>query len=205
MDGWRKKLSYVWRRLRRVKTWQLALVLVALLALAVLCMRLNNQNMAQLRAEVIAADKTLDTEKVQQAAENLRAYTQSHMNADTNKIALQNLYNQAVQRAFAAVNNDVDASGYQAATKSCQSVIGQSGYQGYASCVAGRLGVSTKTFKTPKLPNPALYYLNYSSPALSFDLAGGLTLAAIVVFLAIFFKVTTEVILGAVVRSRDKK
>lgn len=193
------------RKLKAIKLWQLVLLMAVLLLLTILALRANNINMVELRNQLLAADKSLDLAEVETAAERLRQYSQQHMNADTGQVALQNLYNQKVEQAFAAVNNDIDASGYSAATENCKSTLSQTGYQGYADCVAQAVGLSESAFKTPQLPNPALYYLNYSSPPLSFDLAGLLSTLTFVVFLAIFFKLLTEVVLSLFWHFRGKK
>jgi hypothetical protein len=204
MNGWKKRTAFVWRGLRRIKTWHLLLALVIFTLLALFCLRQNNLEMAKLRDQVLVADQNLDIEQVGVAAENLRAYTASHMNADTGQIALQNLYNQAVERAFGAVNNNISADVYNIATENCKPVLSQTGYQGYANCVASTVGVSEQTFRTPELPNPALYYISYASPPLSLDAAGATVTLAIVVFLSMFLKWLTEAVLGLALRTRDK-
>jgi hypothetical protein len=52
------------------------------------------------------------------------------------------------------------------------------------------------------LPNPALYQLSYAAPLVSFDLAGVFTVLSCVVFLSIALKLSTEVVLGWIVKHK---
>jgi len=183
------------RGLAKVKTWHLVVLLIVLAIFSIIFLRLNNVGMINLRDQVIAADASGDNDELQQAATRLQNNVSRHMNTDTGQIALQSSYNNAVRRAFAAANNDIDASSYGAATDQCKAVLYASGYQGYAACVANAVGVSESKFTTPELPNPALFYLSYAAPILSFDAAGVVIVLATVVFFVIFLKLLTEVII----------
>lgn len=198
-----KKLAYIERRLKKIKTWHMILVFVVLAILSVVLLRANNLNMIKYRDAVILADETLDKAEVEKTAEALREFVSKHMNTDTGLIPLQNLYNQAVSEAFSkenAVNSDI----YTEATESCKSVLSQKGYAGYSTCVADMIGVSESNFNQPDLPNPALYHLSYASPKWSADLAGVVVLVTTVVFFAIFLKLLTEGVLALVLNYREK-
>lgn len=198
-----KNLAYYRRFLKRIKTWHMVLVLIALTILSTVLLRINNLNMVEYRDAVIAADESLDMKKVESAAQSLKLFVAAHMNTDTGQIPLQNLYNQAVSEAFSNVN-DVDSAVYAQATESCKSVLAQRGYSGYSACVADSVGVSESNFNQPNLPNPALYYLSYASPTWSFDPAGVAVAATIVVFSAIVLKLLTEAVLGVIASHREK-
>lgn len=181
----------------------MVVILVLLTVLSAILLRINNLNMVEYRDAVIAADETLDRKKVEDSAESLKLFVAAHMNTDTGQIPLQNLYNQAVGEAFSKVN-DVDSTIYAQATEECKSVLAQRGYSGYSACVADNVGTSESNFNQPDLPNPALYYLSFASPAWSFDPAGVTVAATIVVFSAIVLKSLTEVVLGAIASYRGK-
>ena len=198
-----KNLAYYRRMLKRIKTWHLVVLLVILAVLSVVLLRINNLNMIEYRNAVIAADESRDVKKVETAAESLKLFVSAHMNTDTGQVPLQNLYNQAVSEAFGKVNA-VDSSAYAEATEACKSVLAQRGYSGYSACVADSVGVSESNFNQPDLPNPALYYLSFVSPQWSFDPAGVVFLALVVVFSAIILKLLTEVALGIIARRRGK-
>jgi len=201
MNGWKKQVAYLWRRLKRIKTWHLVVVLIALVILSAIFLRVNNLSMMEYRQAVITADESLDQAKVTQAAESLKVFVSAHMNTDTGQIPLQNLYNQAVQEAFARVN-DVSSTSYQTATETCKSVLSQRGFTGYTNCIADAVGVASGNFNQPDLPNPSLYYLSFAGPLWSFDPSGVSVALTFVVFFTILLKLLTEVILGLVVRYR---
>lgn len=198
-----KSLAYHRRLLKRIKTWHMVALCVVLAILSLILLRVNNLNMIEYRDAVVVADESLDVDKVESAAESLKLFVAAHMNTDTGRIPLQNLYNQAVSEAFGQVN-DVDSTIYAQATEDCKSVLAQRGYSGYSACVADSVGTNESNFNQPELPNPALYYLSFASPMWSFDPAGVTVAATIVVFSAIILKLLTEVALGAVAARRGK-
>jgi hypothetical protein len=204
MNGWKKYSAYLRRRIGRIKQWHLGLVFAVLLVAAFLGLRQNNLNMIELRNQVAAADEALDWGRVNSSAETLHQYVSRHMNANTGQIALQNLYNADVEKAFATANAEIDSSAYQAATASCQALISQSGYQGYANCVASSVGLSDEQVRQPEPPNAALYYISFLSPRLSFDLAGVCLVLLIVVFLTFSIRLLTAVALGVATRKKVK-
>lgn len=180
------------------------MLLLILLTITLFGLRQNNLEMIDLRNKVIEADKSLSWEKVNSTASELQEYVNQHMNANTGQIALQNLYDADVEKTFAEVNTDINSKSYQSASDNCQSVISQSGYQGYATCVADSVGVSNEQVVTPDLPNSSLYYLSFASPKLSFDLPGVCLVVMIVVFFIFLLRTITGVVFGAITRKRVK-
>ena len=154
-----KDWAYLWRRLRRAKTWHLVVALVASTSLALICVRINHTQMQALKQAVVQADKAENAELANQAASRLHRYVSRHMGTTTGRIVLQHLYDADVQTSTAAGG----------------------------------------------LPNPALYQLSFAAPRLSFDLAGVFTLVSSVVFLSIVLKLSTEVVLGWVVKHKGEK
>jgi hypothetical protein len=204
MNEWKKRAAYLRRRLGRIKQWHLVVVFIILLVITLVGLRQNNLGMVELRAQVTEADKSLDWAAVNRSAENLHAYVNQHMNTDTGQIALQHLYDADVEKAFSAANTEIDSSAYTTATENCKQLISQSGYQGYATCVADSVGVSAEQLQTPELPNPALYYISFASPKLSGDVPGVAFVLMIVVFLTLFFRLLTGVVLGVATRKKLK-
>jgi hypothetical protein len=203
MDGWKNQIEFIRRKLKKVKTWHMVVLLLILVILSIFFLRLNNMGMVELRNQVLSADESGDGEVLQRAATKLQNYVSGHMNADTGQIALQNSYDRAIQRAFSEVN-DVNASGYAEATESCKAVLYVSGYPGYASCVADAVGIGESTLVVPELPNPALYYISYASPIVSFDAAGVTVVLSVVVFLAIILKLLTEVVMALLLYKKQQ-
>ena len=203
IEGWTgsdsgKRDKWRLRRLKKIKTFNLIIIFIILAVLAAILLRLNNINMADLRRAVYEADKTGEITKVEQAATNLRNYVSAHMNTDTGLISLQTIYNDAVAEAVRKANVNIDNEIYKRADRECRSVIWQKGYSAYVQCVAKAVG-STK-FNEPKLPDPALFYLSFSAPLLSADLAGVTTILVFIIFIFLAIRVITEVTLNIVVK-----
>lgn len=204
MSGVKKKIAYFWRRVKRIKQRHLVLFLIILLAVTLIGLRQNNLEMIDLRNKVVQADEALSWEQVDSAATNLQEYVSKHMNADTGQIALQHLYDADVEKAFATANTDIDSDAYQLSAENCQSLIAQSGYQGYATCVADSVGVNNEQIITPDLPNSALYYISFVSPKLSFDIPGVCLVLMIVVFFIFLLRAITGVVFRIMARKKVK-
>ena len=203
IDGWVRKETksrdkWLLRRVKKIKIRTIIILFLIFAILSLIFLRVNNMNMAGLRMEVYAADKTGQIAKVEQAALNLRNYVSNHMNTDTGLISLQTMYNNAVAEATKRANSKIDSAIYTKADKKCRSLIYQKGYSAYVQCVANAIG-STK-FVEPTLPDPALFYLSFSSPLLTADLAGVVTVIAVLLFIIIAVRAITEVILRIVVK-----
>ena len=55
-------------------------------------------------------------------------------------------------------------------------------------------------FSAPKLPNPDLYYVNFTPPRLSLDLAGILVIISVALLLIIVLTVTFNVVLRVAIK-----
>ena len=158
--------------------------------------------MADLRREIYVADKTGQVSEVKKAASRLQEYVSSHMNTDTGLISLQTLYNNAVAEAVKEANTDIDSEAYKRADQNCRGVAWQQGYTAYVQCVADSIGGTV--LNKPKLPDPSLFYLSFSSPLLSADLAGVTTVATFLLFVVFIIRVITEVTLRIVVKIKKR-
>lgn len=158
----------------------IALLLMMLFMLSVFALRHNNLAMDKIRAELIQADRSGSIEQVESIAKKLQQYANSHMNADTGKVALQTLYDRAAETALASSRPaQVDRTLYNQAAEACRPQLTNYGYEAWASCTALKVGVNqTASVLTAEqvAPNPAMYYVEYISPRFSFDLAGWLVI-----------------------------
>lgn len=150
------------------------IILVPLIAVA---LRSNNLRMVQLRDDVVQADKTGHIEAVQAAARRLHRYTLTHMNTTTGKIALQTVYNNAVQQAMEQTFVTIDKDAYHRAERACGDKLAAGGYPALASCVSQQVGQHNLE-RAPLKVDPSLYYVDYLAPRFSFDLAGWLMVLA---------------------------
>jgi len=207
IDGWVrtdtvKRDKWRLRRLRKIKFRTILLVFLIFAILSLILLRVNNMNMADLRRDVYTADKTGQMTEVKRAASILQNYVSSHMNTDTGLISLQTMYNNAVAEAVKAANTDIDSSVYMQADQNCRNIAWQQGYSAYVQCVANAIGGTT--LNKPKLPDPSLFYLSFSAPLLSADLAGVTVVITILLFIMLLIRASTEVILAVVVRIKKR-
>jgi hypothetical protein len=163
------------KRLQRVKTWQLVLLLILAGLLTATFLRLNNIGMVERRTSVLAADKQGDSDITRARLLDLQRYSAAHMNADSGTIYLEEQYARDTKRAIAAASqagshNNINVK----ADKTCKARFG--GYsQAYVQCFASELAKHPAATNTPAkavLPNVALYRQSFSSPLWSPDFAG---------------------------------
>lgn len=160
------------------KTWQLALLLVLCLFIAATFLRLNNLGMVERREAVIAADKTGDKAVIRQTLAELQHYTSGHMNAEPGPLYLQESFNRDYAAAISAAASQRNSSSdvYQQAAIACQARFqgGTASFRNdYVACVAAAVGnLTPQQQQTVSLPVPSTYRYSFSSPLISFDLAG---------------------------------
>lgn len=182
------------RRLQRVKTWQLLILLVLVVFVAATFLRLNNIGMDQRRAAVLVSDRSGDETAIQSRLYDLQRYAVTHMNADTGAFYLENEYRREVQRRVDQAKNYANPNGniYAKAEAVCKPQF-TVWSEAYVQCFADQLA------KYPPSPNPAenvtlpdvnLYRYSYESPLWTSDFAGwsagvcGVILLMIVIRLA---------------------
>lgn len=70
------------KALKKVKVWQLAILLLISLLVAATMLRLNSLNMRDLRKDVITADEKGDAAEIEKAVNGLGKYVTTHMNTE---------------------------------------------------------------------------------------------------------------------------
>lgn len=214
MKGWRQFLKHDARRttdlrrnrrmlrfLREIKTWQLALILLIFLLLALVFLRLNYIGMIELVTDLKNADRTGDIAQVESAALRLQNYVTKHMNAAPDRVALQTLYEQAAQAAIdAARPQEVDPELYQRTTAECAPQRYSGGTRAWAQCIADRIGTTLVEEEKVIAVSPYAYYVNFASPILSFDAAGITVLICYLLAFIIVLRLVMIAILHAILR-----
>jgi HAMP domain-containing protein len=187
-----------------VKTWVLLAVLVIFVALAAVFLRANNLGMIERRSALETADKTGDITKVQTAAKNLQNYVARHMNTETGQIALQTLYDQAVQKTLDANRpQNVEMSDWQNVTNECRSALYTGGYQAQEDCIKQKIGDFAGA--DAAAPNPALYYVDYAPARWSLDAAGIFVLLSLLMLLVLLIRAVMTLIMKIVLRFKYKR
>lgn len=187
----RGELHHKWIKVRRFRPAYFAILFVISAVICVFALRHNNLQMAQLRSQVYAADKSGDG--VQEALQDLQKYVTSHMNTDLSSengisppIQLRYTYNRAREAAIKVPNH---TAFYTEAQDYCQKKypVESSLYvwNSYVACVQDYLASHNIKIKAPTSgPPPALYKFDFASPSWSPDLAGW-SLVASVLFLVL--------------------
>lgn len=181
-------------------------VVLLLALLAVIFLRSNNLQMTNLRDKLVEADQSDNIAKVKIQAYDLQKYVLNHMNTSTGKVALQTLYDQAVERVVKDSRPpNIDTELYSRATVECESRLTSSGYTAWADCVSQKVGVNGnfKAVDRLNLPDTDLYYVEYISPRFSLDLAGLTILLAILGAVILLFKLL--IILAVYLYSKKTK
>jgi hypothetical protein len=192
------------KQIKPARTWQILIVAVVCGVLGAVFLRTNSQNMADLRAAVIEADRSGDQTQVEQSAQKLQHYVGQHMNTSTGRIGLSHSYDAALQQAWLTINPSLNPDGYAVAAETCKSQVAAGGYASYAQCISTSVS-DNANLQLPALPNPALYYLDFAAPEFSFDLAGVcLTLCLLLLTLAIW-RVATLLTLRWILHRRRHK
>jgi hypothetical protein len=125
------------KRLQRVKTWQLVILLILMGFLSATFLRLNNIGMVERRAAVITADSAGDDAITQSRLYDLQRYVSAHMNTNMGKgIYLEETYKRDVKIAYEKVSNESNI--YKKAQEVCAPQF-TSWSQAYVQCTIGEL------------------------------------------------------------------
>ena len=167
------------RRIQRVKTWQLIILLLLGMLLSATLLRLNNLGMDERRRAVIAADATGNSETLRKAVVELQRYVTRHMNTSLgNGFYLTQTYERDRDAALAVAGTETNPNSavYQQASIECRSRFqgGRESFRNdYVKCVIDRVAsLSPQTEATLNLPKPEAYKINFVTPVWSLDLAG---------------------------------
>lgn len=200
----KRKVQRNIQRIKRVKTWQLIILLLLAGIVSATFLRLNNIGMIERRTAVLQADKHGDVQAITNNLFALQRWSSSKMNASTGVFYLENSYDRDVKdisnRASTSNNNMADV--VKKADKVCKQQYG--GYsQAYAQCFANEQNKHTNgssKLETPDMPNPNLYRHEYTSPLWSPDFAGWSLLVCGLIVLIIIFRMISLVILKILLR-----
>lgn len=183
------QLRYAQRKIQRVKTWQLVLVLILSGFVTATFLRLNNIGMVRRYEAVVAADKDGRDGDVATRMYDLQRYVAAHMNTSTGQFDLTEQYQRDVQKAIEAATNDTNPNGNINAQAEAVCRPRFSSYSSaYLQCFLDEI---SKYPSAPnpdtdvELPNPALYRHSFASPRWSPDFAGFSLLFSLIVALII--------------------
>lgn len=168
-------------RVRKLRTWQLVIILLLGLVVSVTLLRLNNLGMVERRTAVITADEKGDREELRRTIVELQRYVSRHMNTSLeNGFFLAKTYERDRDTALNAAGDAANPNSavYQQASIDCRSRFqgGRESFRNdYVQCVIDRvstLAAQSEAELTLKLPKADAYRVTFSSPLWTPDLAG---------------------------------
>lgn len=204
----KKQVSQNIKKLERVKTWQLVVLLVFAVFITASLLRLNNIGMVERRAAVLSADREGDNEVTKRRLYDLQRYVTSHMNANMDKgVYLEASYGRDTQAAYTrAAESNSNGNIYKKAQEVCApQFISYS--VAYLSCVTAELGkypAADSLAKSVVLPRADSYRHVFVSPLWSPDFAGWAVIICIVILTMILVRLTTVSILKIILHYRYK-
>ena len=199
----KKKVKHNLNQLRRIKTWQLVILLILAGFISATFLRLNNIGMLDRRNAVIAADTVSDNNVTQSRLYDLQRYVSAHMNTDMGKgIYLEASYKRDVQTAYTKASGTSNGNIYKKAQEVCAPRY-TSWSPAYVQCTV------TELAKYPSadalvLPKADMYLHSYVSPLWSPDFAGWSLLVCCFILLIIIARITSVGILKLLLSRRYK-
>jgi hypothetical protein len=210
--GWAKKvalkhhLHHWFRIIRRLKVWQLLIILALFVVASAFLLRQNNLEMVRLRSLVEQADQ--QNGDVQKALLNLQHYMSGHMNTSLGDgVALQYSYQRAYEAAVQAAANSSNpqAALYTQVELECRPVFERTqSFPAYTQCAHDRLAQLSPgqdALTALKAPPAELYKVNYTSPLWSPDVAGFGVLLAVLTGLMLMSRLIAYLVLRAILRA----
>ena len=185
--------------LRRVKTWQLLILLILMLFISATLLRINKVGVNARMQAVITADKEGDPVVLQERLYDLQRYAAAHMNAQPEDIYLTEQYKRDVQAIVETAREQTSSHNdyFKQADDACRPLY--SGYnQAYVQCVANeqaKFPPSSDPNDTIKLPDPVQYRHSFYSPTWSPDFAGIAVIITVLLALAIVLRLLALVVL----------
>lgn len=197
---------------RRIKTWQLVLLLLLALFLSAIFLRLDNVGMVERYQAVKAADASADDEAIRDRLYDLQVYSAHHMNASTGELFLTEKYERDGRAIVAEVQNAAGSgsTASSAADAICRPRFAQDGFfsQAYLQCIkdeADKAGAADDPITEVEAPDPTLYRYEFYSPLWAFGFAGISVLMTGVIALMIVVRLVVILILRLLLRWRYRR
>lgn len=201
----KKQIRFDLKRLQQVKTWQLVIIFILACFVSATFLRLNNIGMVERRSAVISADNSGDEKATADRLYDLQRYVSSHMNTDMGKgVYLEASYKKAVAAAYAKASSGSNGNIYKKAQQVCAPQF-TSWSLAYVQCTANELSkypAGTSLIDMVDLPKADMYLHSFSSPLWTPDFAGFSVLICVVIFIIIFARTTSVIILKILLKRR---
>jgi len=193
------------KRLEKVKTWQLFVILVLMLFVAATFLRLNNIGMIERRNAVLSADEAGNDEVTVLRLYDLQRYISSHMNTDmSGGIYLESAYRREVKSAYDKASQDSNPNRniYKEVQNICAPKFSSFSYA-YIQCTTDELAKypsSNDLVSSVELPKASAYRHEFLSPLWSPDFAGWAVLISVALTLMIIVRLFAVAVLRLILR-----
>lgn len=198
----KQQLRSTVKRIEKIKTWQLVILLLMAGFVAATFLRLNNVGMIERRAAVLVADEEGDDVQLEKRLYDLQRYVSEHMNTDPGRVPLEHKYARDTLKAADDFEDSMaQASGenvFGAVRAVCDPIGQAQGWRWpdprYTECINQELekypeGEGGVIEFQP--PSAAPYYHTFISPRWSPDFAGWSLVVCGVIALAIVVRLVT--------------
>lgn len=210
-------------KIRKVKTWQLIVILIPLFFVDATLLRFDHIKMTEMRDAVLAADEAENDEEISRTLEELKNFVFSNIvinvvdDNGTQKVTfgtgpfyLEHQYLRAANAALAAAEQNINTDGnpngniYAMASDACRGQAIANGWSwddaNYINCMMGEIqkypsSDNLQDQVVAKLPSTELYRKNYASPLWAPSLTGLMILITLVIIVVIFIRGFVWVIL----------
>ncbi len=197
------------KEIQRVKTWQLVILLILAVFVALTFLRLNNIGMVQRRNAVLAADEANNSGITVNRLYDLQRFVSAHMNTDMGKgLYLEPSYKRDVQTAYDRASRDSNPNGniYKKAQEVCAPQFTRYS-SAYLQCTTGELAkypAASDLVNSVQLPRAGSYLHVFVSPLWSPDFAGWSVVICLVIGLMIVVRLVSLGILRVILRQHYK-
>lgn len=210
-------------KIKKIKTWQLVLILIPLIAIDATLLRIDHIRMTELRSAVLSADEAENDEEVLNKLEELKKFVFSNIVINvvddngaqkitfgTGPFYLEHQYIRAANAALAeaeknfAADNNPNGNVYAAASAVCQPLAIQNGWTwnnaNFINCMMTEINKypaanELQTDILASLPSTELYRKEYSSPLWAPTLTGFMILITILVVVVILIRLIVWIVL----------
>lgn len=204
----KKQVRLSIKQLRRIKTWQLVILLILAGFITATLLRLNNVGMVQRRQAVLIADENGNREDIISRLHELQRYVAAHMNTNMGDgIYLEHQYERDRESAIyeASLQAGSTENVYKKITDACRAQY--SVWSRYFQCVTNNLNSmpAGQDFSTTvKLPNIGTYKHNFVSPVWSPDFTGWSLVICVIIAIVIIVRLLGLIVLKIILRYRYK-
>lgn len=198
------------KRLQRIKTWQLLILLIIAGYISATFLRLNNIGMIERRSAVMVADKSGDNKILQTRLYDLQRYVSAHMNTSMGKgVYLISSYKRDSQAMYDNATNESNTNGniYKKVQDVCAPRFSRWS-EVYVQCVRDELAKypdGKDLVSSVALPRADTYLHSFVSPLWSPDFAGWSVLIFMVILAMIIIRLMGYLLLRLLLRHHYKR